>query len=175
MNYKEISDLELGLYNIRLYDQEYVCMAKLVNKAGQNKFVTIGDNPQEFYAKDIEYIKKTDEPSLDKGNHDLSDIKVGDFIATVTNGWTKVINVREISGLTTIETRHGVFKVDGRAKKHDTYPIAYKVPPAWLLEKIGPKPNKNHEIIDNFIVETKKKLETVSGNILDIKISITVM
>jgi len=75
-----------------------------------------------------------------KWNSDLSMVRIGDLIATTREGWIKVW---KISGSDyPISASHSTYTLDGRHRKEDVSPSAFIVPPAYLLDIIGPKPEE---------------------------------
>jgi len=78
-------------------------------------------------------------------NSDLSEVKVGDWIATNECGWVRVKYIKtnaflEFAHLFPIETEFASYSLDGRLSESSAMPAAYLVPPPQLLELIGPKP-----------------------------------
>jgi len=71
---------------------------------------------------------------------DLRDIKVGDIIATIHDGWIKVTKIDDKADFS-VCTSERTYTLDGFWAETDKAPSAFEVPPAWLLEIIGPKPD----------------------------------
>jgi len=79
-------------------------------------------------------------------NSDLSNIKVGDWIWTIHEGWTKVLE-----GDCGWETSKHSYYSNGKESRHDEYPSAFLEPPEGF--NAGPKP-----------CELKKGDEVLVGN-----------
>jgi len=73
-------------------------------------------------------------------NSDLSRVKAGDLIASNRKGWIKVTKIND--SRYPVATNIGYFTIDGRHMDNDISPSAFIVPPAYLLDIIGPKPEE---------------------------------
>ena len=70
-------------------------------------------------------------------NNDLSKVKVGDWIWTISSGWTKVNGVNREFFLA-IQTTNDSYMINGRLRLADKYPSAFIEPPACFNAE--PKP-----------------------------------
>lgn len=70
-------------------------------------------------------------------NNDLSNVKVGDWIWNIKNGWGKVISIDSRSNYP-ISTEQESFTVDGRVYLEDAAPSAFTEPPECF--NADPKP-----------------------------------
>ncbi len=72
--------------------------------------------------------------------NDLSGVKVGDWIWTIRDGWTKVkCRVKDTHIGYPVETESEQYTVDGKYVSDDTYPSAFLEPPECFCET-EPKP-----------------------------------
>ena len=72
--------------------------------------------------------------------NDLSELRVGDWLATVQYGWLQIKNIHYNNNIHPIQTNHEYFTFDGKTHNYDKYPTAFANPPQWLIDIIGPKP-----------------------------------
>ena len=88
-----------------------------------------------------------------KWSSDLSAVKVGDWICTCRNGWTRVANrFPSTSGGYPILTESGLtYTIDGKRHEKDSIPVAFSKPPKWLADMVRPKPC-SFEIGDKVLV-----------------------
>ena len=75
-------------------------------------------------------------------SNDLSNVKVGDWIATTSAGWAKVVSITPSSKypICTEKNRYTRYTIDGKVWQKDVAPVAFTIPPEWLSPFIGPKP-----------------------------------
>ena len=73
---------------------------------------------------------------------DLSEVEVGDWIATVRDGWARVGEVQDLSEhIHPIFAGEWAYTINGKLFDKDVAPSAFVKPPQWLLDVIGPKPD----------------------------------
>lgn len=56
---------------------------------------------------------------------DLREVKVGDRIWTIHEGWTKVIKIDNDEPYYVIDTENETYTIDGKSKKGDKHPSAF--------------------------------------------------
>jgi hypothetical protein len=79
------------------------------------------------------------EQFADAGDSDLSKVKIGDWIFTIQNGWTKVLHILD-NARYVIHAESGFYTIDGKYTFDDSCPSAWVRPPAYLNAPPKPKP-----------------------------------
>ena len=129
-----------GASFIRNWDYVRKVEENVINIRCKNcgRFIHLDDNSVINRCPDCESDKL--EAMESDWNSDLSRVKVGDLIATTQEGWVKVRRIDESDYPIVAGTDS--FTLDGKFVKSHISPSAFIVPPAYLLDIIGPKPEE---------------------------------